>query len=159
MRNILISVCAVLLIASSAYSQGQRGDLSRFDRFIPITLTAGTAMSGRTDAQGSTLDDTTRSIDIRGFSYVGVSLVTATNDSASALVSWRGNTIGSSWSALDVIDDSLSTSGTVGVSQHFVLPDAALAYDNIQVRVYGSDSALHSANPSSTITTYIVRRY
>ena len=127
------------------------------DVFIPRTLSAGTLMSGRTEA--STYDDTTQGFQVRNWSTVYIGVETATNDSARILLSYAPSKDGVNFSSY-VLFDSLSTTGTVGKIKYFVLPADAVGAHSIRLRVYSDTDLLrYSSNPSTTVTTKIVRKH
>ena len=154
MKNILISVLAVILCASVGYAQSANSPNPDVV-FIPRTLSAGTLMSARTDA--AALDDTTQAIRVGGFSAVYIHIVTATNDSASVVLSYAPSRDGSTFGAYTTFD-SLSTTGTVGANKAFALPAGGLGAEFVRIRVKGSVSAVHSVNPATTVTTIIRKK-
>jgi len=148
MRNIFLSLVALIVFTGLAY--GQRAEYGNDDIvFTPKTLTAGTVMSARTDA--AALQDTTRKIALSGFAKCYIALTIAANDSASAVVKYQGSVDGVNWSPTLVTIDSLSTSGDLLHSKGIALPDGGHAFEFVRFIIDGSDSALHSANPSTTI--------
>lgn len=151
MKKILLFALS-FLFSLSLYSQSR----DAFKSYIPSTLSAGTAMSARTDAAG--LDDTTQSVDLRGFSEAGILAVSAANDSVAFKVSYQGSHDGVTWDPVFVLIDSLTSTGSVGVTKGFPLPAKGLLYPFVRFRVYGS-AAAHSANPSATITSRVIRKY
>lgn len=153
MRKILLSA---LLVMFSGTLLAQHGTRDAFKSYIPVTLAAGTSMSARTDAVA--LDDTTRSVDLRGFSAAGILVVTAGNDSVACKVAYQGSDDGNTWDGVFVLIDSLTSTGTVGVTKGFPLPAKGMMYPFVRFRVYGSDAA-HSANPAATIKSYVIRKY
>lgn len=153
MKTILLSV--LFLCASVSFAQ-KSVSVPKPDTFIPLTLYAGTAMSARTAA--TTYDDTTRGFITRNYSSVYVGIETATNDSARILIAYQPSTDGVTYDAA-VLFDSLSTTGTVGKIKYFALPASALGAYSCRVRVYGNaEVAGYSANPSTTVTTRIIRK-
>ena len=145
----------LLLIPVLAFAQQPAKALASDDVYIPRTLSAGTSMSTRTDA--AALLDTTQSIQVRGFAQVIITLQTFTNDSVGIRVSYQPSFDGVTYAATFVVIDSLSTTGTVGYQKGFVLPQAAMGFHSVRVRVDGT-SAAHSVNPAATVTTRIARK-
>jgi hypothetical protein len=151
MKTLISVLVAALVLVGVTYSQNPQGD----NKFTPRTLSAGTSMATRTVA--AALDDTTQAFRVAGYGAVYIHLITATNDSATALLSYQVSNDGSTWSAFTLFD-SIYVSGTVGANKAFALPAGALGGEVVRVRVHGSDSALKSANPSATVTTVIRRK-
>jgi len=149
----LIIIALILLSVVSVYSQRQ--DILYPDVSYGRTLTAGTTMSARTAA--TTLDDTTRGFNTRGYAKVYIGLELAANDSANPLfVAYQVSKNGSTWSALTVLD-SANFVGTVGDSKYFELPANAMGAYQARVRVYGRVGGGYSAGPVTTVATKIIR--
>lgn len=147
----LILLVALLVITTGVFAQGT--DLV----YIPRTLSAGTSMSAR--SVSSTYDDTTQAVLVKGYSQVGVVLVTATNDSCTISVSYQGSMDGSTFGQFQTLIDSLSSTGTVGVNKGFALPDAGMNFTFVRFRVYSNTaSGRFSSAPAVTATTYIVKK-
>lgn len=145
----------LLLIPVLAFSQQPSKALPSDDVFIPRTLSAGTSMSARTDAAG--LLDTTQAIQLRGYSQATVIVQTLTNDSVGLRVDYQPSFDGVTFAATFVLIDSLSSTGTVGYQKAFAIPAGVMGFQAIRIRIKGTDAA-HSANPSATVTTRIVRK-
>jgi hypothetical protein len=146
----LILLAVLLLVTTGLFAQG--ADV----RFVPKTLTAGTSMSAR--SVGSTFDDTTQSILVKGYSYVGISLVSATNDSVALLVSVQGSTDGYTFGSFRLID-SLSSTGTVGVNRGIELNSGGYAFTHVRFRVYNNTAELsYSSSPSTTVTVNVAKK-
>jgi hypothetical protein len=149
MKNILLLSLLVMLAMPAVAQYGPAVDV-----VVPRTLTAGTAMSGRTCAEA--LDDTTKPFYVRGYAAVYVGLETATNDTVQALfVAYQISKDGSSWGAFTLVD-SLTTTGTVGVSKYIPLPANALGAYAVRARVYGRAGGSYSG-PAATVTTKLVQ--
>ena len=152
MRTLSI-LLAVLFVASVGFSQATPG--ARDFVFIPKTLSVGTLMSAR--AFSSAYDDTTQAISLDGWNRVFVTLVTAANDSISVICSYSGSMDGSTFGQYNTLD-SLSSTGTTGVNDAFELPAAAMGFQFVRVRLVYSSIGRASANPSTTLTTYIRKK-
>lgn len=146
--TLLLIVCAVM---SSAQSEREVPWVSNY---IPSTLTAGTLMSGRTAA--TTLLDTTRAFNSRGYAAIYVGIETAVNDTIDPIiVSYQYSKDGASWSTFTVVD-SLNANGIVGLSKYIPLPANALGAYQCRVRVAGRAGGSYSG-PAATVTTKILR--
>lgn len=145
----------VLLTFVSVFAFSQNSLQKPFvDPFIPVTLTAGTAMSGRTAA--TTLSDTSRLFTTRGYAAIYVGIETAVNDTIDPIiVSYSYSKDGSAWSAYAVVD-SANLNGVVGASKYIPLPANALGAYACRVRVYGRAGGAYSG-PAATVTTKILR--
>lgn len=145
----------LLLIPCLAFGQAPAKALASDDVFIPRLLSAGTSMSARTEA--AALLDTTQGLQVAGFSQVIITLQTLLNDSVGIRVSYQPSFDGVTYAATFVVIDSLSTTGTVGYQKGFVLPQAAMGFHSVRIRVDGTNAG-HSVNPSATVTTRIRRK-
>lgn len=143
----------VALFGATAFAQSV-GPV--YDVFTPKTLYAGTSMSARTAS--TTLDDTTRALVVRGYAAVYVGFETAANDSAALYLSYRTSKDGTNFNAAGFtsIDSLKFTSGT-GTLKYMALPTAALGAYAVQFRVQGQAWGAYSSNPSTTVTTKVVR--
>ena len=149
---------AFLLVFVTVTAFGQsNANLKQPDVYTPRTLSAGTVMSARTLA--TTYDDTTQAFQTRGFVSVFVGVETAANDSGRVLLAYQPSKDGVTFDAL-VLVDSLVTTGTVGKVMYFQLPANAMGAHSVRVRVYGDATvATYSSNPSTTMTTKIIRKH
>lgn len=154
MKNLLISLVALAFVASMATAQ-HRGDLSRYDQYVPNTLDGVSAMTALTVA--TSLDDTTNSIDTRGWGYVGVNLK-ASADSVGVLVAVQGSVDGINWSTFTTVDSLISRTTTVADQEGFAMPDDFLSFPYLRVRLTGSADGNFGANPTPTVAVKVVRR-
>ena len=145
----------LLLIPCLAFAQAPSKALASDDVFIPRTLSAGTLMSALSEVAGDI--DTTQSIQVRGFSQVIITLQVAANDSTANRVSYQPSFDGVTYAATFVVLDSLTSTGTVGMQKGFVLPQAAMGFHSVRIRIDATNAA-HSINPAPTVTTRIARK-
>lgn len=146
----LISVFLALCIVSVSYAQ--MPDV----KYTAVDLSDGLTMSAI--ACAAAMDDTTQAFRVGGFAKVYIHLITATNDSASVLLSYQVSNDGATWSGFTVFD-SLSVTGTVGANKAFELPAGGMGGEYVRIRIDGSDSGRNSSNPSTTVKVVIRKKY
>ena len=159
MKSILISVLALFLVGSVAIAQ-HRGDAARSDAYVPTSLDGATSFAALT--MNTSLDDTTKTIDLRGFTYGGMTLDAGSatgNDSVGVLFSISASADGVNWSAYTVIDSVINRTTTVRTIGAIAFPDKYLAFNWVRVRVYDSADAGFGANTAATLTFKVVRKY
>jgi len=154
MKNILISLAALLLVGSMATAQ-HRGNLADFDSYVPVTLDGVSALTAL--SMSTSTDDTTMQIDTRGWSYIGLSFV-STADSIGLLVSFQTSVDGITWSPLTVTDSVISRVTAIAPQGAVALPDDQMAFPYVRFRLYASADANFGANPAPTIGVKVVRR-
>lgn len=124
------------------------------DTFVPSTLFAGTSMISRTLA--TTLDDTTREFNTRGYAAVYVGIEAAGNDSGRVLFSYSPSKDGVNFETFIAIDSASFVDA--GYVKYIPLPSNALGAYAVRVRAYGdANVARYSANPSTTAKFVVVR--
>ena len=154
MKNLLISVVALVFVASMA--SAQRGDLSRYNNYTPVTLDGVSAMTALSVALA--LDDTTKDVDTRGFSFCGVNIV-GSSDSIGVLVAVQGSKDGITYSAFTTLDSVISrTSGVTGIGA-VPVPDKWMSFPYLRFRITGSAGGNFGATPTPTVAVEVVRRY
>jgi len=154
MKNILISLAALFIFASVASAQ-RYGE--RFDKYTPSQLDGAGSMSALSMA--AALDDTTKEVDTRGYSYVGL-LVTPSSDSVAVVVSYQGSRDGVTYGSFVTIDSLISRTTAVTEPKGFALPSAGLAFPFVRFRVDASTGAGgFGADPTPTINCEVIRRW
>lgn len=144
-----------LLFLFTVGAFAQTAQVAAPESFYPRTLTAGTQMSARTAA--TTLDDTTRALQFRGYAAAFIGLETATNDSASPIIwSYQVSKDGSAWSPL-IVGDSANFLTVVGGAKYFQLPANAMGAYAVRIRVYGRTGGDYSPTSTTKIGTKIIR--
>lgn len=159
MKNILISVLVLLFVSSLATAQ-QRGMLERYDDYVPTTLDGANSMGSLTMDSG--LDDTTATIDLRGYSYAGMTLNTNSatgNDSVAVVFSVSGSADGIYWSAYSTIDSVVNRTTTVQTVGSVVVPDKWMAFPWLRIRVDASAGGNFGENTAATLSFKVIRRY
>ena len=151
MRNLLIALMAVFVVSTVR----AQPDGSKFQYGIGRLLSAGTAMTART--MDADLDDTTTTIDTRGYAEVGIQIV-PTADSIGVIVLYRVSKDASSWSHFYTEDSLVNRTTAITPSKGVALPADALMFPFVQFRLDASVDGNFGVNPSPTLNVNVVRR-
>jgi hypothetical protein len=151
MRNLLISLVAVVFVGSLAQAQVP----ARYKITVPRTLSAGTIMTARTLAS---MNDTTQAIDIRGCTFVGLTFL-ASADSLGVIVKVQGSTDGTNYGALTTIDSVKHAVSTVTGVGAIAVPDKYMSFPFLRFNVSVSADGPFGAVPAPTVRTEVIRRF
>ena len=151
MKNLLISLVAVLFVVSLAEAQVP----ARYRVTVPRTLSAGTIMTARSLAS---MNDTTQAIDVRGCTFVGLNFL-ASSDSLGVLVYYQGSTNGSDYSPFALADSAIHAVTTVTGVGAVAIPDEALAFPFLRFRIIVTPHGGFGAAPAPTVRTEVIRRF